>query len=230
MPERVLVVRRNAFFGGHWPQGFVPWTQPEAAALVASFEQEAFFVDREEAEREPAWKQLIPYCAVERSGPVRALFCVRRSRRQSESRLHDLWSIGLGGHVNPDDGEERTAGILERALRRELQEELVLREAPAPVPLGLINDDAGDVGRVHAGLAYLLRVPAGTRVTVRERAKMTGGFRPLPSGDPGRGHVAGSESLWQDPAHFESWSQFLLEVLIRPHPSNSDQAALEPGT
>jgi predicted NUDIX family phosphoesterase len=218
--EQVLVVNRADFFGGCWPQGFVPWSDGDAAALVAGFERDSFFVPRADAERNPAWKQLIPYCAVERAGRRRELFCARRTRRHSETRLHDLLSIGFGGHVNPGDGGAGP-GILARALARELGEELTLPEPCEPLALGLINDDSTEVGQVHAGIAYLVSVAATCEVLVRERSKLVGGFEPVPM----PAGFAGPGSLWQDPARFESWSQFLLEALISPPSSTSDQAA-----
>ncbi len=223
--ERVFVVARDDFFNGDWPHGFVTLAGDSGAALIDAFERKGFFAEREVAEQRPAWKQLIPYCIVTRSDEV---FCVQRTRQQSEGRLHGLWSIGLGGHINPVDGDER--GIVHTALERELAEELHILGTGNPLPqfLGLLNDDTTDVGRVHTGLVYRLDVPAGTQVRIREIAKMHGHFRGLfPRGvsasrTPAR--VVETPSLWQDSA-FESWSTIMLESGVWDHSRDSDEGS-----
>ena len=203
--ERVLVIERSSLFSGRWPQGFAPVAQP--ASLLDQLERTGFFVPRPDAEDNPSWKQPIPYCLVTRGEQI---LTVRRTRGQSEQRLHGLYSIGLGGHVQPEDrGPEP---LFERALRRELDEELTIPglNRLQPLFLGLLNDDSNPVGQVHMGLVYRLEVSPGEArhksVQIRERSKMTGGFRSL----------VGSENLWQDRSRFETWSRILLEALVFP--------------
>ncbi len=203
--ERVLVVERSSLFSGRWPQGFVPVADP--VPLLDQLERTGFFVPRPEAEDNPSWKQPIPYCLVTRGQQI---LTVRRTRGQSEQRLHGLHSIGLGGHVQPEDrGAEP---LFERALRRELGEELELPglNRLQPLFLGLLNDDSNPVGQVHVGLVYRLEVSPDVdrqkSVQIRERSKRTGGFRSL----------VGSENLWQDRSRFETWSRILLEALLFP--------------
>jgi predicted NUDIX family phosphoesterase len=201
--EQVFVVRRRDFFGGDWPQGFVALDGDTGTAMLDAFRRQGQFVDRAAAEADPEWKQPIPYCAILRG---REIFVVQRKRTQSETRLHDLLSIGLGGHVNPEaDPPPDGASFFASTLRRELGEELqIAPSAPAPAFCGLLNDDSNPVGKVHVGLVYLLRLPVGAtppaEVGVREISKMAGGFRDLVE----------SENLWQDPSRFESWSAILL--------------------
>ncbi len=208
--EQILVVERSGFFGGQWPQGFTPI--PDPRRLLSRFEATGFFVPRPEAEDNPAWKQPIPYCLVTQG---EQLLTVRRTRGQSEQRLHGLWSIGLGGHVQAED---RGSGpIFEHSLRRELEEELVIPGLDRLEPrfLGLLNDDSNPVGRVHVGLVYRLELPCSEHpdsehqhksVRIRETSKMTGGLRSL----------VGSQNLWQDRSRFETWSRILLEALVLP--------------
>lgn len=203
--EQVFVVRRADFFAGDWPQGFIPLRYREARNLVVSLEAGGFFAQRDRAEDNPAWKQLIPYCAITFREQV---FCVERLTNQGEARLHGKLSIGIGGHVNPQDGPSK--GLVARALQRELAEELALPEDPLPAPqlIGLLNDDSDPVGRVHCGLVHCLEIPRnfpnlGAQLGIRENSKMRGGFRGL----------AGSTSLWQDESRLESWSKQLLGVL-----------------
>lgn len=216
--EQVFVVERSAFFGGQWPQGLTRLSAQAAATLLADFELRGFYANRDRAENEPAWKQLIPYCVLRRGPEV---FCVERTQRQGEQRLHGLLSIGLGGHVNPIDSlEPSDSGRLRVALRRELDEELSIRWSAALGPprlLGLLNDDSNPVGQVHAGLVFVLDFDPTSRidltnanteacdvVQIRETSAMRGGFT----------HLADAPGLWQDRGRFESWSRLLLEVGI----------------
>lgn len=203
--EQVFVVRRADFFLGEWSEGYTPLPASMARGLIQEFETKGFFAPRNQAEENPAWKQLIPYCAIIYENQV---FCVERLGEQGEARLHGKLSIGLGGHINPTDGPAK--GLVARALQRELEEELVLPRAALPVaqPIGLLNDDSDAVGSVHFGLVHCLEIPANSPVLVaqlgiRETSKMRGGFRGL----------VGSKNLWQDVSRLESWSQLLLEAL-----------------
>lgn len=222
--SQVFVVDRTAFFDGAWPQGFVPLPGEGGAALLSRAFELGRFVDREQAERTPAWKQWIPYCVLRsrrgRAAPASldGVFCVRRTKGQSEARLHGLWSIGLGGHVEPVDlpatpsgtaSPSRGAAFFEASLDRELREELVLSEGVGGAPrfLGLLNDDASAVGQVHAGLVYAWDVDgplehAAKAVGVGEISKMKGGFTSLVE----------FQKLWQDPLQFETWSRFLVRA------------------
>lgn len=209
--EQVFVVRRRDFFGGDWAQGFQPFNDG-GTGLLREFRRLGFFAERAEAEQQPAWKQIIPYCILLRDEQV---FCVQRKRAQGESRLHGLLSIGIGGHVNPQPRGGDDASLFADSLRRELQEELVL-EWPEQEPTleGLLNDDTNAVGQVHVGLVYRLQLPPKTiagpaieNVRVREISKMAGGFRSLVELRP----------LWQDPQRFESWSRILLQSGIAGH-------------
>jgi predicted NUDIX family phosphoesterase len=216
--SEVLVVDRTAFFGGDWPQGFQPIARDATDAFLRRAAQQARFEPRPVAETTPAWKQWIPYCLLRcdaaEPGGEPGVFLVQRTRGQGEARLHGAWSIGLGGHVEPEDAvgdhswRERGADFFARSLLRELREELDwrLEELPKPQLVGLINDDSTEVGSVHAGLAYVLHLPlplaqAKERVGIRETSKMRGGFT----------HLAELRKLWQNPGALESWSRLLME-------------------
>jgi predicted NUDIX family phosphoesterase len=227
---KVFVVDRAAFFAGQWPQGF--HTIADEDAFIVRAHRLGRFVDRATAEEQPAWKQWIPYCVLRCQPPdgaaaagdaaagdpaQRGVFVVQRTRGQSEARLHGSWSIGLGGHIEPEDllggpaesgSAPQGAAFFRRALRRELTEELAVDPADLPEPklLGIVNDDSTPVGSVHAGLVYAVDFPwslamARPRVGIREISKMRGGF----------GGLVEFADLWQDPMKFESWSQFLIE-------------------
>jgi predicted NUDIX family phosphoesterase len=124
------------------------------------------FEPRAAMESDPSFKQIIPYLVL-RDGL--RYFLMRRTRAGGDARLHEAWSIGVGGHVNPGDRD------LAGGLLREWHEELVADFVPEFRLVGLLNDDTTDVGRVHLGAIYLADA-AGQSVAIRETDKLTGGF------------------------------------------------------
>lgn len=113
------------------------------------------FVNRPEAEKTPAYKQIIPYIILQTADFKKTAIY---NRQGSEKRLHDLWSIGIGGHVNPVDMETQNDSfrqILLTGMERELNEELDQRhKADHPDFIGVISEEVTDVGKVHLGAVF----------------------------------------------------------------------------
>ncbi len=151
--QQVLVVPRAHLENIHRFQGFLPAGPGFLERLLVPAAMS--FMDRPAAEEDPSHKQLIPYLVVRHAGKFLAY---TRGKKGSESRLHALRSIGVGGHVEPCDGPAHES--LARGLERELREELHLPGVPEMRFLGLINDDSNAVGAVHLGLAYLVEAMA----------------------------------------------------------------------
>src|SRR5262245_42304871 len=147
-------------------------------------------------EADEAHKQVIPY-PILRDGD--AWFLMRRTRAGGDTRLHDRYSIGVGGHVNPEDGG--LDGDLTTALRREWLEELAVEFVPAFRFVGLLNDDTTPVGRVHVGLVYEADA-AGRPVTIRETENLSGSF-------------VASRDLAAVAEQLETWSRLAFEFLER---------------
>ena len=161
--EQVLVVPRDRVpDGSDWyglrSEGLRPFLE-----VIA---REGAYAPRHAMEHDPAYKQIIPYLVL-RDGD--RYFLMRRTRAGADRRLHDRWSIGVGGHLNPGDD-----GLL-GGLRREWREELDANFEPAFEPLALLNDDTTDVGAVHLGVVFVADA-AGRSVAVREHDKLTGAF------------------------------------------------------
>ena len=79
---------------------------------------------RPDLEEDPSRKQLIPYVVVHQPDPDR-IWTMRRKRAQTEARLHEQRSIGVGGHISR--GEDGGQGDpIEAGMWRELDEELVV--------------------------------------------------------------------------------------------------------
>ena len=209
--EFVYVVPREAVFPDCYPHGLVPFAAPGTPGITAQgFEailvREGFFVERDRAERTPAWKQVIPYSVVVSGERV---MLVRRTRSGGDARLHDKLSIGIGGHVNPEDLDgAREASPIDAGTRRELDEELGVRGEYEIRRIGLINDDSNPVGAVHVGVVQ--RIALEAPVEVRERNRLEGRLVTLDEIE--RLHAGGAD--------FETWSKLLVERLgeLLPNP------------
>jgi predicted NUDIX family phosphoesterase len=165
--------------------------------LATLIRERGVFRPRSAMEPDESWKQVIPY-PVLRDGA--RWFLMRRTKAGGDARLHDRWSIGVGGHVNPEDGG--LDGDLSGALRREWLEELDVDFVPAFRFVGLLNDDTTPVGRVHVGLVYEADAD-GRSVAIRETDKLSGSFVP----------AAEVEAVAED---LETWSRIAFEHLARP--------------
>jgi predicted NUDIX family phosphoesterase len=161
--ERVLVVPRSCLMGD---PGWLGVTTDGLAGFEALVAREGRFEDRAAMEVDRRWKQVIPYLVL-RDGP--RYFLMRRTRAGGDARLHDRWTIGIGGHLNPGDGD------LGGGLRREWTEEIEAAFVPDFRLVGLLNDDTGAVGSVHVGAVYVADA-AGRDVAIRETEKLEGRF------------------------------------------------------
>lgn len=117
------------------------------------------FTERGPAEDNPAMKQLIVYTVVRHMDKVLGY---TRGKVGQEPRLHAKQSIGVGGHINPEDWDVNLPGaeIFHGAVRRELEEEAGI--TPAHIAtlqfIGFVNEDATDVGKVHLGLVFMVEL------------------------------------------------------------------------
>jgi predicted NUDIX family phosphoesterase len=191
MAEEVLVVRTELL--PRLPSGGVI----EASDLLSRLLSRAEFLPRDQAEADPAFKQLIPYSVLRHGDDV---FQYQRSAWGGERRLHGQRSIGVGGHINRSDVLplwSDVTPIVEWARDRELAEEFDVASPGQPRLVGFLNDDTTEVGRVHLGVVYEYWLDH-TLVKPREK----------------RVHLHfGFVSIAELAAHvveYESWSQFII--------------------
>jgi predicted NUDIX family phosphoesterase len=154
------------------------------------------YIDRDVAEQDPSWKQLIPYCMLRHKGSV---FVYQRSKKGNENRLHDLLSLGVGGHINPGDGLPYVA--YQAAFERELSEEVVLNSDYRNTIVGLLYDESNEVGKVHFGIVHRLTLVDGFDIKVNDPALTNGSLRGI---------------LWikEHINEFENWSQLCIKELL----------------
>ena len=152
--ESVLCIKRNRL-PGRWTEkrSIIQMDLPTFTDVCTSAEYE--FVDRKKAESDPSLKQIIPYVVFQtRDLEKTAVY----NRQGSEKRLHDLWSIGIGGHINPKDTASSShtfKEILINGMTREIHEELEsLPKGDEPDFLGIISEEETEVGSVHLGAVF----------------------------------------------------------------------------
>ena len=191
--ELVLGLPRTAVPGGLSFRGVrgVP-LDPYLRAVA----EHGTFRPRDELENDPTWKQVIPYLAL-RDGE--RLFLMRRTRAGGDERLHGRYSLGVGGHVNPQDGD------VFGGLAREWAEELEADFMPDFEPLGVLNDDDNAVGAVHLGLVFTADA-MGRTVDIREKEKLSGSFSTFDE-------VAAVAN------RLETWSELLFAHLVEQRAS-----------
>ncbi len=188
--EQVLVVPRGSIVPG---DGWLGVRRDGLDEALDAVRRDGFFLRRGDAEDDPTRKQVIPYLVL-RDGE--RWFLMRRTRAGGDARLHDLWSIGVGGHLNPGDGD------VEGGLRREWAEEVVAGFEPAFEAVGLLNDDTTPVGAVHVGIVFVADA-AGRPVEIRETDKLVGSF------------VTTDEVAAVRDA-METWSRLVFDALTAP--------------
>lgn len=78
-------------------------------------------LERPRCETDSLYAHFATYCIVQNEKGE--ILTYKRNKRSTEQRLHDLWSIGVGGHVQAKY-EDNLETILNRDTSRELYEEL----------------------------------------------------------------------------------------------------------
>lgn len=194
--QRVLVTSAEILDRTGRFQGFTLDVERYLSAIFSS--EAAFFIDRDLAEHDPNYKQLIPYVVL-RFGDV--VFTYARGAASTEERLVAKRSIGVGGHIEPEDigieGVGRAAYV--SGAKREVSEEVLLDTTYTERVVAIINDDSNAVGRVHLGIVHLWDL-ARPAVTPLESKIVSAGF-------------VGIDELRRVRHSLESWSAIALAVL-----------------
>lgn len=162
--EKVMVVPTELLEKHLTNKSFITEEIPHIIDIIMENHQ---YVSREYAEYASEYKQIIPYAVLASNA---GYFLTKRLKTQTEKRLHGMYSIGLGGHINPQ--EESQGDVIIAGMRRELSEEVGLEDFQVCSCAGIINDHAADVSNYHIGLLYPLIVDENIRV--QEISKMTG--------------------------------------------------------
>jgi predicted NUDIX family phosphoesterase len=153
--ENVLVFSRSIFEQLGVFQGFNTGIDHYLPTILDK--KNNSFMSRALAETNPAFKQIIPYVVITDGKSV--LHYVR-GKKAGEQRLVAKGSLGIGGHINDEDESLFAFGVdmqaFRDAVKREVCEELAILGEFNARPVGLINDDSTEVGRVHFGVVHVM--------------------------------------------------------------------------
>ena len=194
--EKVLVFPRSLFERLGVFQGFNADVDRYLPAILDK--KNSSFQPRAQAETNPDFKQIIPYVVV---SDGKSILHYVRGKKAGEQRLVSKGSIGIGGHINDEDHSLFADGLraFQDAVEREVCEELSVQDSFDAKPVGLINDDSTEVGRVHFGIVHVLfRTPE--KVKKNEQVITQVEFVPI-------------EALQAKREQMESWSQLCLDNL-----------------
>ncbi|HWY52587.1 MAG TPA: hypothetical protein VNW72_14015 [Chthoniobacterales bacterium] len=196
--ENILVIKRSLFdqLGSFHGLNFEPRKYLDAILSRGN----NFFLRRDQAEKDPSHKQIIPYVLLTHGDKV--LHYVR-GKRAGEQRLVAKGSIGIGGHMNESD--ESLFALDEAAYRagveREVGEEIAINTKFDDRIVALLNDDSTEVGQVHLGVVHVFKL-SEPKVEKREAMITNVAF-------------LGKDELIARRDSLETWSQICLESLER---------------
>lgn len=198
--EHVLVVPAALFHRiGHF-QGFCSDVERYLNELLRP--ENTSYRPRNDVERDPSWKQLIPYVIFRHAPPggQETVFQYTRGKGMGEGRLHSKRSVGIGGHISSVDAAADGDNPYQEGMRRELDEEVAVGSPYQTRCVGMINDDQTEVGSVHLGVVYVFDLQQ-PEVRPREEDLIDWGFRPV-------------ETILADLDGFETWSQISMRALF----------------
>ena len=193
--EQILVVPAVRLFDGVERWNGISSSSP--SILESHIRSFGRFEVRGLMETNEQFKQLIPYIVLRYEDKI---FIMQRRDDASEERLKSKMSIGVGGHIRPDDIEDVAQfnlHSLDWALR-ELNEEITGCDTRTARLVGLINDDSTEVGRVHCGVVYDI-VLTHDQIAIKDEHKM-GTFMSL-------------DQCFDLYDRMESWGQIVLDQL-----------------
>ncbi|PLV56360.1 NUDIX domain-containing protein [Thermotoga sp. SG1] len=196
--EKILVVKTEEVYRefGRF-EGFL---KTDLGEFLDFLKRYGFFRKRMEAEYDESTKQVIPYVVILDGNRV---LLTKRTPKQSEKRLHNLYSLGIGGHVREEDGKTPQEAFL-KGLEREMNEEaeIELKELEF---LGLINSSSTEVSRVHLGALFAGK---GRFISMKEKELF-------------EWHLVGFDELGKYLGVMEGWSKIAASVLLNLfHPQN----------
>ena len=188
-PESILVVKRTDICSEKL------WTgvkKTDLSAEMIAIEKNKIFMPRPDAENDPRFKQIIPYLIFTHNDKY---FLMQRQAHATEQRLASKYTLGIGGHLREEDMEGTT--IFDWALR-EFHEEVAYNGTITVTPLGVINDDSTEVGKVHIGFAFLL-TGSSDQISVKSELKS--------------GKLVTLEECYEYYQNLETWSQMVYGLI-----------------
>lgn len=192
--EDILVVPRSNLDLDNMEFGLF---EVDEVNLFNTIISKAQFLNRNLAENDACFKQIIPYM-VYRHGDK--YFLMQRSGKAGEQRLANKFSLGIGGHIQAKDLLE-TKSIIEWG-KREFLEEVNFRGNFESKFLGIINDELSEVGKVHLGIVFILE---GNSDDISVREELVGG------------ELLTLSEILEKQVEIEAWSKIVIDYLINSY-------------
>ena len=189
--ENILVVKRTSLFKDTAFNGLRADTGTNSFLNIINEQKE--FLPRAHMEEDPTYKQIIPYLVFTHKNKY---FLMQRTATSSEQRLKNKYSLGIGGHMRQEDMHEGNT-IFDWA-KREFNEEISYQSQITIHPLGILNDDSNEVGKVHLGLVLLLEGDS-PNIAVKSELKS--------------GQLVTLDECANIYSHMETWSQIIFNYL-----------------
>ncbi len=197
--EQVLVVERKVFEDAGAFNGL--------ALDVEHYRNKIFergvlrFMPRSKAEKDPSFKQIIPYVIMTCGGKYLNYV---RGKKAGETRLVAKCSIGIGGHINSDDWTVFSVEPYKTylvAVEREVAEEVKVETSHTDKIFAFLNDDSNEVGQVHLGIVHLWTLDE-PKVRKKEQMITQMSFKTISKLQKVRGTM-------------ETWSQICFDGLVK---------------
>lgn len=184
--ELVLVVpSKKIFEKGVW-QGL---KKDNLDYYIELIKNNCQFERRGDVENDPSFQQIIPYIVFNFKDKY---FLYKYLPKAGEKRLVDTYQLGVGGHINPVDGNGKE-NILETGMMREWSEEVNFTGNLISKKLvGILNDDTNPVEQVHLGLVYNFEGD-NPEISIKETEIMKGEL--VDKKDVGE-YIKGNPGIW----------------------------------
>lgn len=169
--------------------------------------QNLWFGPRKPLETNYDFRQIIPYTLLKYGDKY---VSYERTKKGGESRLHNLRSLGIGGHINTTDiyyypTDPETIDIqstLTHAIAREIQEELICSPMYDKLDIvGCICSSHTDVDRVHLGVVVVIPLSSDSIISHISHVTKVACVNPV-------------ESMTMIDHTYESWSQIVIKQYL----------------
>lgn len=153
--ENILVIPADAFEKKYLEHTFNIIDYKHLDEILKFFE----FKTRYIMEEDPSYKQIIPYVVI--VNEKNEILTYQRSAKGGENRLHNMYSIGVGGHLDENKENQHETGmeVYLDGMIREVEEEIGIKTNRDDFQIkATIYDDSNAVGKVHFGVVSFLRV------------------------------------------------------------------------
>jgi len=184
VPSKSIVAGKHLFF----------------SEILDIIDNEGVYIEREQAEQDFSYRQIIPYVSL--ITPDNDRIAYQRKKAHTESRLASLWSLGYGGHVEPqDEVKSDAAQTIANNIIREISEETgVMLNFFCDIEFeSIICSSKGDVEKVHLGLCFrvsLTRQEVEVVFNTKTESRTTSLYR---------------QHLWdKENVEWEEWSKIVI--------------------